>query len=78
MEWRTKLEMNEEVINFMARVAEVTANQTRDGIVDMLTYLAEQSLQNPEVPNHVANTLVATIATIKEVDVADFFAAGDN
>lgn len=72
------MEMNKETMDLMARIAEAAANQTRDGIVDMLTYLAEQSLQNPEVPNHVANTLVATIATIKKVDVADFFAAGDD
>lgn len=67
--------MNEDTLNIMARVAEAAAYQTRDGIVDMLTHLAKKSLMDPEIPNHVANTLAATIATIKEVDVANFFTA---
>jgi hypothetical protein len=67
------MELNEDNIDFMAKVAESAANQTKEGIIDMLKFLAKRSLQDPNIPNHVANTLVATIGTIKKVDVADFF-----
>jgi hypothetical protein len=69
--------MNEDTLNIMAKIAEAAAHQTRDGIVEMLTHLAKKSLMDPEIPNHVAQNLVATIATIKEADVADFFTTDD-
>ena len=69
--------MNEDTLNNMAKIAEAAAHQTRDGIVDMLTHFAEKSLMDPNIPNHVANTLVAAIATIKETDVANFFTTDD-
>jgi hypothetical protein len=72
-----KQSMNQETLDMMAKIAEAAAHQTRDGIVDMLTHLAKKSLMDPDIPNYVANTLVATIATIKEVDVANFFTVDD-
>jgi hypothetical protein len=69
--------MNEDTLNMMAKIAEAAAHQTRDGIIDLLTHLAKKSLMDPGIPNYVAQVLVATIATIKEADVADFFTTDD-
>lgn len=68
---------NDNLLDMMAKIAEAAAHQTRDGIVELLTYLAKQSLLAEDVPNHVANTLLAAVSTIKQADVADFFATDD-